>query len=149
MLQRRQWQGGEAKKGEALGQAPGAGVERGDAKTPGDGGPPQPRGAAPPAHSPGPYLKQKPPPWGGLAADELEDAPGVRRARVAGEGRAERDHAAHEVGQLLGQLTGVDTTQAPADQAHLAAVALVQFSHLRDAAFQHALARAEVPALLP
>ena len=84
-----------------------------------------------------------------LAADHLVEAPGVGGARVAGERRAQRDHATRELGHFLGHLACVQAAQAPADQADLFSVPVGGAAHQLAAGIDHAVARAEIEALLP
>ena len=46
-----------------------------------------------------------------VAAREFIEPPGVGLARVAGEGRAERDDEAHHLGRMLGELAGVEAAE--------------------------------------
>ena len=84
-----------------------------------------------------------------LAADQLEQLPGMGGARVAGKGGAQRHHAAHQVGPALGHFARVQAAQAPAHQAGLAVVAAVGRLQVGLALLQHARARTEVQALVP
>mmetsp|Transcript_21663 Transcript_21663/g.84311 ORF Transcript_21663/g.84311 Transcript_21663/m.84311 type:complete len:879 (+) Transcript_21663:692-3328(+) len=86
---------------------------------------------------------------GRMATHQLEEAPGIGGARVAGEGRAQRDDAAHELRAFLGQLAGIDAAQAPAQQADLAVVAALQGLQVVLHPLQHAGARSEIEALAP
>ena len=62
---------------------------------------------------------------------------------------AERDHRAHALRHHLGELARVETAEAPADQADLAAVGVVQLLHQIDHRVLHAMAQAEIAALAP
>src|SRR5216683_5664619 len=85
-----------------------------------------------------------------LAGGELVDLPGVGRLGATGERAAQADHAAHLVGQALGELARIDAAQAPADQAELAAaMAVVEFFDPLQHVGLDAGAQAEIPALLP
>src|SRR5881275_3218818 len=46
--------------------------------------------------------------------------------RIAGKGAAERDHLAHAVGHHFGELARIETAEAPADQADLAAMPVAE-----------------------
>jgi len=48
----------------------------------------------------------------------------------AGERGADGDDLPHTSGELLRDLTGVDTAQAPADQAHRFAASAGEFKHV-------------------
>ena len=77
-------------------------------------------------------------------------APGVGRFRRTGERTAQADHAAHLVGRALGELSGIEAAQAPADQAHLATAGTLE--ELIDAVQHVALdsaAQADVATQLP
>src|SRR5260221_1118597 len=84
-----------------------------------------------------------------VAARVFVEAPHVVRARMAGEGRAQGDHAAHVVGCDLGDLARECCAHAPADEAHLAPRGAAHLAHVLEARLDHARARAEVEAQLP
>ena len=86
---------------------------------------------------------------GAAAAGHLVDPPGVGGLRAARERAAERDHRAHAIRHHLGQLTRIEAAEAPADQADLAAVGVVEFMHQIDHRMLHAIAQAEIAALAP
>ena len=86
---------------------------------------------------------------GAAAAGHLVDPPGVGRLRAAGERAAERDHRAHAIGHHFCQLTRIKAAEAPADQADLAAMVVVEFMHQIDHRVLHAVAQAEIAALPP
>src|SRR5258708_3433037 len=84
-----------------------------------------------------------------MPARQFIDAPCVVRARIAGKGRGEGDHAAHIVGRQLRDLARVDPAQAPADEAHLATRRAPDLPHALEASLEHSAARAQVEAQLP
>ncbi len=86
---------------------------------------------------------------GAAAAGHLIDAPGVGRLRAGRKRTAERDHRAHAIRHHLGELARVEAAEAPADQADLAAMGVVEFPHQIDHRVLHALAQAEIAALAP
>src|SRR3954463_5166779 len=68
------------------------------------------------------------------------DAPGIGRMRIAGKGAAERDHLAHAVGHHFGELARIETAEAPADQADLAAMPVAELLNQIHHRVLHALA---------
>ena len=86
---------------------------------------------------------------GAAAAGHLVDPPGVGGLRAARERTAERDHRAHAIRHHLGELARIETAEAPADQADLAAVGVVELLHQIDHRMLHAIAQAEIAALAP
>src|SRR6185312_14084287 len=80
---------------------------------------------------------------------ELIDAPGVGRARRAGERTAERDHAAHALRHHLGKLARIEAAEAPADDADLAAVQVIHRFQNIDHGLAHAGTQAQIAALIP
>ena len=83
------------------------------------------------------------------SAQQLVDAPGVGRLRMAGERRAERDDAARLARVELGELARVDAAEAPADQADRLALLVGERADVVAATLDHAGARAEVEPLPP
>ena len=86
---------------------------------------------------------------GPAAARHFIDAPGVGRLWTAGERAAQRNHEAHAIRHHLGELACVNATKAPADQADLAPVRVIEFMHQIQHRALHALAQAEIAALAP
>src|SRR5690349_12404310 len=82
------------------------------------------------------------------AEAEAGEAGDVRRQRIAERAR-ERDDLADVVGMGAGELSRVDAAEAPADQAHPAAVPCMQRTQARDEALDDGVARADVPSESP
>src|SRR3954449_10605395 len=77
------------------------------------------------------------------------NAPGIGRMGIAGKRAAERDHLAYAVGHHLGELARIETAEAPADQADLAAVPVAELLNQIHHRVLPALAQAIVAALAP
>src|SRR6478609_7332186 len=77
------------------------------------------------------------------------DAPGIGRMRVAGKGAAQRDHLAYAVGHHLRELARIETAEAPADQADLAAMLVAELLNQIHHRVLHALAQAVIATLAP
>ena len=85
-----------------------------------------------------------------LPAQQLEDAPGVGRLRMAGERRAERDRrSASASGSSLAISRAYTPPRLQPIRLTRLAVALGERAHVGGAALEHAVARAEVEALAP
>ncbi len=63
-----------------------------------------------------------------MAAGELVEAPGVRLARMAGEGRTKGNDKPHQFRRLFREFARVEAAEAPADDADLAFVLTIQFA---------------------
>src|SRR4051812_10499938 len=86
---------------------------------------------------------------GAAATGHLEDSPGVGRLGATRERAAERDHRAHALRHHFCELTRIKTAEAPADQADLAAVGVVELLHQIDHRVLHTVAQTEIAALAP
>src|ERR1700677_3736537 len=86
---------------------------------------------------------------GALAAGHLIDSPRVGRTRMSGEWTAERNHHFDVVRAGLGKLARIETAEAPADKAHLAAGSSDDIAKKRNHSVGDAVARAVVPTLTP
>src|SRR3546814_18447891 len=86
-----------------------------------------------------------------MAGDQLVEPPDIVVARIAGKGRAERDHLGDEVGPELGRLAGVDAAQAPADADHRPALSkvLAPGGEPLQCVFTNASAPAHAPSTTP
>ena len=84
-----------------------------------------------------------------VAADELIETPGVRLARVAGEGGAHGDAEAHHLGRVLGEFAGVEAAQAPADHADRPPVLRIKLAQLFVRPLEYALSEPEIEPLSP
>ena len=84
-----------------------------------------------------------------MAAGELVEAPGVRRPRMAGERRAERDDETHKLRRPFGEFASVKAAEAPADEADGPTMVNPEFGQPFVCAIENALSKPEIDPLAP
>ena len=82
-------------------------------------------------------------------AGDFVESPGVRFARIAGEGRTEGDDETHQLRRQLGELARIESAEAPANNADRAAMLAPKRAQRRVHTLENALAQPEVDALAP